>query len=564
MRAIRLTLSRPSLPISSLVGLTLVAVGLAPLAGAGDTPAGSAFHADGTLAYRAEPWPIGSAVDAREPARVEFTPNVRVDDDLNPEHKQPALAAGPSGVIYAAYAERFTHYNPEWMMFTRSTDHGCTWLAPGVRVNDTQPNAVMFPALDVLEDGAIVLVWGEMKFSPFNNEIRFARSDDGGLTWSPSVVVHPINPSIDYYRPSILVAQGRILVAFWQEVSYPNGTPMCVHSDDGGHSWSPPAPITTLLGPYDGSAPCLAYNAAIPAVGVIFPANGERIMFCRSGNLGVTWSAPVQVSDATASSVDNPDLASAAGYFYVVWNDNRSGQYNTDVFISRSTAGDAWTASVKVNDPFQGNQYEPHVRADDQGNVHVGWIWNMPFQSSIDLYYSMSEDWGATWFPTSARVNDVPYTVQPHLGWSADILCDQRGNAFLAWNDGRTTGYYDNIYSSQTVDWSAADEPLPERPLRAAGRACWGGAELCIHAQPGPAPQIRLSLPRLTQALRLDLVETSGRLLGSTWLGDLPAGTHSWPVDHLLAGHRPHGGRFIAVIGDGNSKLARPFVLLDR
>jgi hypothetical protein len=564
MRFLR-AIPRSAARVSVALGCLALAAAAAPAAGGAGGISETGFRPDGTLAHRLQPWPAGGRADGREPQRVEFTPNVRVDDDLNPEHKHPALAAGPGGVIYAAYSERFTHYNPEWMMFTRSTDHGGTWLAPAVRVNDTQPNAVMFPALDVMDDGTILLAWGELKFSPFNNEIRFSRSVDGGLSWSPSVVIHPIDPSSDYYRPSVLVVQGRILVAFWQEVSYPNGIPLLVYSDDGGHTWSDPAPITVLLGPYDGSAPCLAYNETESAVGVAFPANGERIMFSRSSDLGATWSAPVQVSDASATSIDYPDLDTGAGYFYATWSDNRYGQYNTDVFISRSTNGQTWTPSVKVNDAFQGNQYEPHLRADDHGNVHVCWIWNMPFQFDIDLYYSVSADWGATWLPTSARVNDWPYTVQPNVAWTSDILCDQRGNAFLAWNDGRATGNYDNIYCSQTVDWSAAGERPSATPF-AAGAAgaggCRGGAELLVRAQPGPRPEISLSLPRGARALRLDLVEVSGRAIGSVWLGDLPAGTRTLPASALLTGRRACSGRYLAVISDGNSLLAKEFVLL--
>jgi len=448
------------------------------------------------------------------------------------------------------------------VMFTRSTDAGDTWLAPAVRVNDTQPNAAMFPAIDVLDDGTILLAWCEMKFSPYNNEIRFSRSNDGGLTWSPSVVVHPINPSIDYYRPAILAVQGRILIAFWQELTYPSGIPVLVYSDNGGASWVGPSPITTIWCPYDGSAPCLAYHETLPALGVAIPANGERVMFCRSDDLGATWTVPVQVNDATATSTDYPDLGCAAGYFYVTWNDNRFGQYNADVFLSRSTTGTGWTPNVKVNDAFEGNQYEPHVEADEHGRVHICWIWNMPFQMNIDLYYSASADYGATWPADTVRVNDLPYTVQPYVAWTSDLLCNQQGDVFLAWNDGRTSASYDNIYCSRSVGWSAVGESPQGPAIAGAGTAALGGAVLRVGAQPGPRPWVSLDLPHAGRDLRLSLYEASGRLVGSTRLGALAAGEHAVGLDGLLASSRAASGHYVADVTDGRSRVSRGFVLV--
>ncbi len=562
--------------LGALLGLAFLAVSTMPApAGGPCTPDGlsaiaassalastSAFGDDGTLAWRDRPAWAGDRGGSGEPLPVEFTPSVRVDDDLSPEHREPVVAWGPAGEIYAAYCERATHYNPELVMFTRSTDAGDTWLTPAVRMNDTQPNAAMFPAIEVLPDGTILLAWCEMKFSPFNNEIRFARSNDGGLTWSPSVVVHPINPSMDYYRPCILAVQGRILIAFWQEVTYPNGIPVLVYSDDGGESWVGPSPMTSMLGPYDGSAPCLAYNDRTAVLGLAMPANGERVVFSHSDDLGLTWTVPVQVNDAIATSTDYPDLACAAGYFYVTWNDNRYGQFNADIFFSRSATGTGWTANVKVNDAFEGNQYEPHIRADEHERVHICWIWNMPFQMNIDLYYSTSTDCGTTWLPTSVRVNDLPYTVQPYVSWTSDILCNQQGDVFIAWNDGRASSSYDNVYCSRSMGWSAVGDPSHGPDLTGAGAAALGGAILRVGAQPGPRPYLSLHLPRAGSDLRLSLYEISGRLVGSARLGALPAGEHAVALDGLLARSRTGSGRYVAVVTDGRSRASRGFVLV--
>jgi hypothetical protein len=438
-------------------------------------------------------------------------------------------------------------------MFSRSDDGGETWLDPAAQVSDTAPNAVYFPAIDLLPDGSIAVVWAEMQFGPnYNSEIRFSRSMDGGFTWSASVVVHPLNPSVDMIRPSVTTAGGRFLISYWEEVAYPNAKPKIVYTDDLGANWSAPVSVTSMQGPYDGSAPCVAYNEDRGEIGLVMPTAGGAIYYFKSSNLGSTWSAGVQVSDAAASSIDYPDLACYGGNDYVVWGDNRTGQYDVNIWISRSADGVNFLPSVLVNEDIAGNQYEPHISADPSGNLHVCWIWNQPFQSNIDLYYSVSED-GDAWLPQSPRVNDVPYIVQPYVAWTSDIIADTENKAHVFWNDGRTTYYYDNIYYSRTTDISDAGGA---RRDRLAGKILSGRGEFYSAAQPGPDPRIRLILSEGIRDLTIDLVAPSGRRVRSLWSGAAPAGR----LEFDLGG--ASGGVYFIRLSDGVETAGRRVVIL--
>jgi hypothetical protein len=382
----------------------------------------------------------------REPLYWFFRLFTRVDDDLNPEHREPVVAWGHDGSIYCVYAERESHYNPEFIMFTCSEDSGQTWLDAAIQINDTSPNAVIYPAIDIMADGSLVVTWSELNFAPYNYEIRYSISQDGGETWSPSVVVHPYDPASDYLCPSILVANDRILISFWKEISYPNAYPMLVYSDDMGVTWSSPQYTILAYGTPAPSPPGLAYNEVLNEVGLVIEASDETILFSRSTDYGETWSEALQVNDAYATSVSYPDIDCGNGFYYVVWNDNRNGQYNTDVWFSRSDDGISFISSIQVNDNTTGNQYEPHIRVGDNGKLHVCWIWNLPFQVDIDLYYSYSFDQGDSWKWPCPRVNDIPYVVQPYVAWTSDLLADAQGRAYIFWNDGHASDYYANIY----------------------------------------------------------------------------------------------------------------------
>lgn len=505
------------------------------------------FGPSGELIECDSPGTPSSQID---PSTGEFIPSVRVDDDINPEHREPVVAWGDGGLIHAAYAERAVHWNPELIKYTRSTDGGRTWLAPAVRVNDTAPNAVYFPAIGVLDDGAIVLVWGELKFAPYNSEIRFSRSDDDGATWTLSKVIHPIDPTRDYYRPSILVVGGRIYVAFWYEFAYPNAQALLVYSDDRGETWSTPIVVSGVSFADDTSGPGLAWNESLELLGLIGATNDNRVLFTSSADQGLSWATPVQINDVASTSADSPDLAAMNGRFYAVWCDNRTSQYDCNIWFTSSTDGDIWGPNQRVNDIYTpGNQYEPHLQTDPLGGLHVCWIWNMPFEMNIDCYYTKSTDGGATWLEHSPRVNDVPYIVQPYVAWTTELLADETG-AFVFWNDGRATRYYDNIYMSRDIDPTAVHE------IALAG----GTLSLAAFDQPGPAPRLRLVLAR-PGSVEVELCDALGRRLGRTAFEMARPGEQSLGLSALTSNVPGSGTYFVRARAGGENRTTRVLVV---
>jgi len=185
---------------------------------------------------------------------------------------------------------------------------------------------------------------------------------------------------------------------------------------------------------------------------------------------------------------------------------------------------------VKVNDTFAGNQYEPHLRVDPSGGLHVCWIWNLPFQTDIDLYYSVSTDGGISWLWPTPRVNDIPYVVQPYVAWTSDMLADERGSAYLFWNDGRDTHYYDNVYCSTNREPAGIAIGEEGRAARELSGPAETRATMQILGQPGPDPVVLLRLEEPVAELRLDLLDLEGRRLVRVHIGPLGAGEHRFAL----------------------------------
>jgi hypothetical protein len=89
------------------------------------------------------------------------------------------------------------------VMFARSTDGGATFSAP-VRVNDDanhQSKWHFFGTLSVAPNGRIDVVWYDTRNAPNNidSQLFYSWSTDGGVTWAPNVQVsNSFNPQAGF------------------------------------------------------------------------------------------------------------------------------------------------------------------------------------------------------------------------------------------------------------------------------------------------------------------------------------------------------------------------------
>ncbi len=141
-------------------------------------------------------------------------------------HHHPASGAAKAprpGLAAAAAFDRqgnlwSVSYDGQVLVVRRSADEGRQWTPP-VRVfatpepmdtgGDARPNLAVGPG------GEIYVTWTRPLAKPYTGEIRFARSTDGGRTFSPPRTVHTDRQQITHRFDALTVTRdGRLFVAW--------------------------------------------------------------------------------------------------------------------------------------------------------------------------------------------------------------------------------------------------------------------------------------------------------------------------------------------------------------
>jgi len=237
----------------------------------------------------------------------------------------PCLVFDGSGNLYYGHLS-VAAYWIDRIVIQRSTNHGATFNdGAGIGFNNPKNQDKEWIGVDMTNSpysGNVYVTWTEFDSygsgsSSDSSRIRFSRSTDQGLTWSPAVTISDVSgdcydsDNTDEGAVPTVGPNGEIYVSW----AGPLGL-VFDKSTDGGITWGTDKFVSDIPGGWD---------FAIPG---IYRANGLPITAC----------------DTSSNSPYN-------GNIYINWSDQRNGTDNTDVFFVKSTdGGNTWTAPLKVND----------------------------------------------------------------------------------------------------------------------------------------------------------------------------------------------------------------------
>jgi hypothetical protein len=350
------------------------------------------------------------------------------------------------GNLYECWT-KFPGFGTPTIRIRASSDDGLTFSPP---VNLTEGGAGQGCDIAVEADGDVYVLWRDFEFSGSkkNFGVSFARSTDGGLTFSKDRKIHdligynPFDGARDCGDGSEACPSGFVFHRYPLEPR--------ITSD----------PTGTLPGVY------AIFNAVDPATVVptqssFFSAGfsggivGRSFTYVsRSLDDGKTWSAPTKVSDPATGHAFFPDGDAFQGVLAIVWQDSRndpgysvqrpignlanatSSGGAVDTFVAVSTNGTSFGSAIRVSSVSQEPQLEMFAARDIPFLGDYNWIQLMDTGDGLFGYLSWTDNRDVVEGPDPRETVQDGFDV--HMCLDADLVntCPNAG------------GFDQNIYGA--------------------------------------------------------------------------------------------------------------------
>ena len=293
-----------------------------------------------------------------------------------------------------------------------------------------------------------------------NDSYRYV-SFDGGLHWTEAI----LQSSLGEYGDPVMLYDA---AGFLHFAHLSSGLDRIVvqTSGDGGTTWNdgagigfnPPANqdkpglATDLSGSAFQGSLYLAWTE-FDSYFSVDPADSSRILLSHSTDHGLTWSAPVRVSDLAGDCLDSDHTVEGAipavgpaGQVYVAWSGpggirfDRSldggATFGNDVFVAAQPGG--WDFDVSGIQRCNGL---PTTLCDlsqspYRGTIYVVWSDQRAGTGNTDIFMARSSDGGTSW-SIPKRVNDDATATQQFF--PAAALDPATGSLYVLYYDRRAT-----------------------------------------------------------------------------------------------------------------------------
>lgn len=342
------------------------------------------------------------------------------------------------------------------------------------------------PVLAVDRQGRLFLLWVTVEQNKVW-DILFARSEDGGMSWSEPVPLKSDRRTLVGVTRLAIGSNGHVYAA-WREADpkTKHRSLQFLRSPDYGTHWDqPPRALGELSEP--GIPELLTDRDGGVHVAWLAGPRGARALEIASSYDGGATFAPTPARLTTASPTSQHGIGNhrvtsdGVDRLYVVWEEFRN-LHDQRIYLTRSSdRGKSWaTPPILVSGPEGGDEYHAHspqIMAVPGGRLYVAWeqdevktgeVAQPDANAPIDraIYVNRSLDDGLTWLPTPIRLNETGQG--PVIAWFPQLSADQKGNVYAVWIEQREDARRLRLVFARSTDsgmtWSAPVRLDPADP----------------------------------------------------------------------------------------------------
>ena len=252
------------------------------------------------------------------------------DDGLETDHAYVDLATDDAGAFHAVWLDgRDGPDAGKGLRYARSTDGGATWSANATL--DGQCCECCWNAIQALPGGRVNVLYRNRD----PRDMSLVASADGGRTWAEPVAVGAFDWAFDgcpHVGGALAGGAGgdggsadrTLFGVVWTAKGGDDTGVFALASPDGGTTWNPPVP----LGGPQSNRPDVASPGGPRAAAVwdAYVDGGASVIFsATTTDGGATWSDPQRLSDDAAVATHPRVIATKAG-FRAFWTEQRPGK----------------------------------------------------------------------------------------------------------------------------------------------------------------------------------------------------------------------------------------------
>ena len=245
-----------------------------------------------------------------------------------------------------------------------SGDGGKTWKAGPNPADHGLGIGNAFIDLTADADGVFHCVWLDGRTGGMGKGLRYARSTDGGQTWSANQTV--VAKTCECCWNTLATGPGGKVYVLFRQAS-PRDMAV-VASNDGGKTWGPPSTAGGFgwqvnLCPHVGGGLAPSADAASTTLhAAVWTAKGgdaQGVYTLSSPDGGKTWGPPRAMATWRAS---HPDLVTAPGGRVAAAWDAMTDQGSVAIFAATSADdGKTWSEPRRLSDPNDGSATHPRL-----------------------------------------------------------------------------------------------------------------------------------------------------------------------------------------------------------